>query len=78
MLAVVTDLNGRATWQPRVCGADAPVLVGLAAVGGAPVVPGVVDRGSDWPGGSGEGEEQEREAKEFVHLGLVPVGRACT
>jgi hypothetical protein len=73
----VADTYWRATWQPRVGGADAPVLVGLAAVGGASVIPLVIDRGSDWPGGSGEGEEQEREAKEFVHLGLVPVGRAC-
>ena len=57
-------------------GADAPVLVGLAAVGGAAVVPGFVDRCSDWPGGYWQGEE-EREAKEFVHLGLVPAGRVC-
>ena len=47
---LVADTYGRATWQPGVSGADAPVLICLAAVGGAAVIPGVVDGGSDWPG----------------------------
>lgn len=46
---LVADTYGRAAWQPRVCGADAPVLVGLTAVGSAAVIPGVVDGGGDWP-----------------------------
>ena len=49
--ALVADTHWRAAWQPRVCGADAPVLVGLTAIGSAAVIPGVVDGGSDWPSG---------------------------
>ena len=49
--ALVADTYGRATWQPRMCGADAPVLICLAAVGGAAVIPRIVNGGSDWPSG---------------------------
>ena len=61
-----------AAGQPGVGGADAPVLVGLAAVGSAAVIPGVVDGSGDWPSGCWHRQQQERKAKEFVHLRLVP------
>ena len=48
---LVADAYWRAAWQPRMRGADAPVLVGLTAIGSAAVIPGVVDGGSDWPSG---------------------------
>ena len=61
--ALVADTYGRAAWQPRMRGADAPVLVGLAAVGGAAVIPGVVDGSGDWPSGCWH-RQQEQQAAE--------------
>ena len=48
--ALVADAYWRAAGQPGVGGADAPVLVCLAAIGSAAVIPGVVDGSGDWPG----------------------------
>ena len=61
--ALVADTYGRATWQPRVSGADAPVLVGLAARGGAAVVPRIVNGGGDWPGGCRHRQQQQQAAE---------------
>ena len=61
--ALVADTYGRATWQPRVSGADAPVLICLAAVGGAAVIPRIVNGGSDWPGRCWH-RQQEQQAAE--------------
>ena len=59
----VADTYGRAAGQPRVGGADAPVLVCLAAVGGAAVIPRIVNGGSDWPGRCWH-RQQEQQAAE--------------
>lgn len=41
----MADPDPRATRQPGMSGADPPELKGLAAVGGTPVVPFVINRG---------------------------------
>jgi len=61
--ALVADAYGRATWQPRVSGADAPVLICLAAVGGAAVIPRIVDGGGDWPSGCWHRQQQQQAAE---------------
>lgn len=60
---LVADTDGRAAWQPGVGGADAPVLVGLTAIGGAAVKPRIVNGGSDWPGRCWH-RQQEQQAAE--------------
>ena len=60
---LMANTYGRATWQPWMCGADAPVLVCLAAVGGAAVIPRIVNGGSDWPGRCWH-RQQEQQAAE--------------
>lgn len=59
----MANTYGRAAGQPGVGGADAPVLICLAAVGGAAVIPGVVDGSGDWPGGC-----WHRQVSLFFHL----------
>jgi len=46
---LMADANLGAATQPWVPGAHAPVLIGLAAVGDATVIPAVVDRGCNAP-----------------------------
>ena len=60
---LMADTYWRATWQPRVGGADAPVLVGLAAVGSAVVKIRVVDGGGDWPGQCRHRQQEQQAAK---------------
>ena len=61
--AFVADTYGRAAGQPWMRGADAPVSVCLAAVGGAAVIPRVVDGSGDWPGRCWH-RQQEQQAAE--------------
>ena len=57
---LVADTYGSTTWQPRMRSADAPVLICLAAVGGAAVIPRIVDGGSGWPSGCWHRQQQQQ------------------
>ena len=60
---LVANTYGRAAGQPGVGSAAAPVLVCLAAIGGAAVIPLVINSGSDRPGGCRH-RQQEQQAAE--------------